>query len=121
MEVHLWDTPIRAPWHKANTLIDFKYAPDSLELVVHEEGTRLRWRIVFKDLAAFKLIVGENAQWSQQPLPADAGFFKITESPWLAALGITENNDQERAHHYVICCKRELIEIAARDTAFTAE
>lgn len=121
MEVHLWDTPIRAAWHKANALIDFNYTPDVLDLVVHEEGTRLRWRIAFKDLAAFKIIVGDNAQWSQQPLPADAGFFQITDSPWLAALGLTETNVQSVAHHYVVCCKRELIEVAAFSATFTAE
>ena len=121
MDVHLWDTPIRAMWHKANTLIDFKYAPEALELVIHEEGTRMRWRVTFKDLVAFKVIVGDNAQWSQQPLAADAGFFQLTESPWLAALGLTETNDQRLAHHYVICCKREMIEVAGYDATFTPE
>jgi hypothetical protein len=121
MDVHLWDTPIRATWHKSNTLVDLKYAPDLLELLVHEEETRMRWRISFKDLAAFKIIVGDNAHWSRQPLPPDAGFFQITESPWLSALGLTETNDQELVRHYVICCRRELIEIAARDATFAPE
>src|SRR5438874_315322 len=118
MDVHLWDTPIRASWHSSNTLIDIKYAPEALEAIIHEEGTRMRWRITFKDLVAFKIIIGDNGKWSRDPLPADAGFFQLTESPWLAALGTTETNDQRPARHYVVCCKREMIEVAAHDVTF---
>ena len=121
MEVHVWDAPIRATWHKSNTLVDLHYAPEALELLIHEEGTKLRWKVVFKDPAGVKVIVGENAHWSQQSLPQDGGFFRITESPWLSALGLTETNDQEQRRHYVVCCRREMIEVAAREVTFATE
>ncbi len=119
MDVHVWETPIRADWHKSNTLVDFTYTPDVLEIVIQEEGTPAKWHIAFKHLAGFKIIVGDNAHWSLEPLPPDGGFFRIVESPWLAALGLTETNDHLSAQHFVVCCKRELIEVAAYDAVFT--
>jgi len=67
-------------------------------------------------LVSVDKIVGDNAHWSLEPIPPDGGFFQITDSPWLTALGLTETNDQQIPHHYVICCKRELIEVAAFHT-----
>lgn len=121
MDVHTWDTPIRAAWHKSNTLVDYKYTPDVLVAIIQEEETNHRWHVMFKELAALKIIVGDNAHWSLEPLPPDGGFFTISGSPWLSALGLSENNAQRLASHYVICCKRELIEIAAYDVTFTPE
>ena len=119
MDVHVWQTPIRATWHKSNALIDFTYTPDVLEVVIQEEETPAKWHISFKELAAFKILVPHNAHWSLEALPPDGGFFRIVDSPWLAALGLSETNDHRTALHFVICCKRELIEVAAYDAVFS--
>ena len=121
MDVHAWETPIRAVWHKSNTLVDLNYTPDGLDVILEEDETRQHWCISFKDLVALKTIIGDNAHWSLQPLPPDGGFFQITDSPWLAALGLTETNEERIPHHFAICCKRELIEVAAFNEAFTAQ
>ncbi len=121
MDVRAWQTPIRAVWHKSNTLVGVNYLLEGLEIILEEEDTKQHWCIAFKDLVALKIILGDNANWSRQPLPPDGGFFELTDSPWLAALGLTENNDQRIPHHYVICCKRELIEIGTFSAAFTAK
>jgi hypothetical protein len=121
MDVHAWKTPIRAVWHKSNTLLDIHYTRDGVEVIIDEDETHQHWVVAFKDLVALKVIVGDNAHWSLAPIPPDGGFFQITDSPWLTALGLTETNDQQIPHHYVICCKRELIEVAAFHATFTAK
>ncbi len=119
MNVLAWHVPIKATWQKANTLVELAYDLDGVELVIAEEETRQRWHIEFNDVAGVKIITEEHMQWAMQQIPPDGGFFEITESPWLAALGLTETNDQTLPHHWVICCRRELVEIAAYEVAFS--
>lgn len=121
MNVQAWDVPIQASWQKSNTLVDLSYDIDGLDLIIAEEETRARWRVEFDDVVAFKVITDEYAKWSMQPIPADGGFFEITESPWLTALGLTESADLEVPHHFVICCRREIIEVAAYGVSFAAQ
>lgn len=121
MEVHPWEVPIAATWHKSNTLVDFLYDEEGLELIIEEEETQQRWVLRFADPAGFKVLCGEHAEWSIQHVPANGGFFEMKNSPWLSALGITETNEQASAHHYMICCQDELIEIATWECVITQQ
>jgi len=113
MQVERWDVPVQATWQQSNMLVDLNYDIDGLDIIVAEEDTRQRWNFAFEDLVAFKVISGDHAKWSMQAIPPDGGFFEITESPWITALGLVESDEQDEPHHYVICCRRELIEVVA--------
>lgn len=119
MNVHIWEVPIRATWHKSNTLVELNYDIDGVEVIIAEEETLQRWHIEFDDVAGLKVITGEHMKWSTEQIPPDGGFFEITDSPWLSALGLVETNDQETPHHFVICCRREIVEVAAFEVALT--
>ncbi len=120
MEVAAWDVPINATWQKSNILIDLAFTEDGLEIVLLEEESRQRWVMHFEAIAAFKVITEEWSKWSAEHIPEDGGFFEILDSPWLAALGLTETSLEDTPHHFLICCQRELIEVAAWDCLFTA-
>ncbi len=119
MNVQEWEVPIRATWHKSNTLVELAYDIDGVELIIVEEETRQRWHIEFSEVVGIKILTEEHMEWSVLPVPPDGGFFEMTDSPWIAALGLTETNDQDMPHHYLICCRRELIEIIAYEVAFS--
>lgn len=113
MQVDRWDVPIQATWQRSNVLVDLNYDIDGLDMIVAEEETRQRWGLEFEDVAAFKVITEENAKWSMEAIPPDGGFFEITESPWIQALGLAESDEQDEPHHFVVCCRRELVEVIA--------
>lgn len=119
MEVTAWDVPINAAWQKSNILIDLAYSEDGLEIVLLEEESRQRWVIHFEEVLAFKVIRDEYSKWSTELVPADGGFFEISDSPWLAALGLADTSLEEIPHHFLICCQGELIEVAAWECLFT--
>lgn len=121
MNVQEWQVPIRATWHKSNTLVELAYDFDGVELVLIEEETRQRWHVEFHDVAGVKVITEDFMEWSIVQIPPDGGFFEMTESPWIAALGLTETNDRDLPHHYLICCRSELIEIVAYEVAFSPD
>ena len=121
MDIAAWDVPINATWQNSNILIDLAYNEDGLEIVLLEEERRQRWVMHFEEILAYKVITEEWSKWSTQQIPADGGFFEILDSPWLAALGLTETPLEKTPHHFLICCQRELIEVAAWDCIFTAE
>ncbi len=121
MNVQAWNVPIQATWQKSNMLVDLSYDVDGLDLIVAEEDTRQRWRVEFDDVVAFKVITDEYAKWSMQSIPPDGGFFEITDSPWLEALGLSESENMHVPHHFVICCRREIVEVAAFGVNFAAQ
>ena len=118
MNVQSWQVPIKATWHRSNTLVELAYDLDGVELVLIEEETRQRWHIEFLEVAGVKVITEDYMEWSIVQVPPDGGFFIMTESPWIAALGLTETSDQDTPHHYLICCRSELIEIIAHEVTF---
>ena len=100
-------------------LIEMAYDLDGVEVVLAEEETRQRWHIEFDEVVGVKIITAKHMEWPIAQIPSDGGFFEITDSPWLAALGLTESNDLELPHHWIICCRSELIEIAAYEVTFS--
>ncbi|MDK1021893.1 MAG: hypothetical protein QGD90_09700 [Candidatus Hydrogenedentes bacterium] len=121
MDVQIWDVPINATWSKSNILVDFAYNEDGVEIVLLEEESKQRWVMHFEEVMAFKIISNEWAKWSTAQIPPDGGFFEIMDSPWLQALGTTENPLAKEPHHFIICCEQELIEVAAWECHFTAK
>ncbi len=120
MDIAAWEVPINATWQKSNVLIDLAYGEDGLEIVLLEQESRQRWVMHFEEILAFKVITDEWSKWSAEQIPADGGFFEMIDSPWLAALGLTDTSLEDTPHHFLICCQRELIEVAARECRFTA-
>ena len=120
MDVHAWDTPVEATWHKANKLVEVSTGLEELIVRLAEEKTDRIWSLQFSDVRAFKLYTEDCAQWSKQPLPPEGGFFKITGSPWFDALGLGESDPDspESSTHYVICCSEGIVEVAAHSCAF---
>ncbi len=122
MDVHSWETPIEAKWHKANKLVEVSTGLDELLFRIIEEISQHIWSLQFSDVRAFKLYTEDCAQWSKQPLSPDAGFFIITGSPWFNALGLGEidPDSPESATHFVVCCNEGIVEIAAHSCSFTS-
>lgn len=120
MNVETWDVPVVATWQKSNTLVDFAYSENGLEIEIVEGESNQQWLLHFEKFLGFKVIGNEWAEWSVEPIPPDGAFFEIIGSPWLDALGVTESSLEDTPHHFVICCKRELIEVAAWECTFTA-
>lgn len=120
MDVHLWETPIEATWHRANRLADLSTS-DGLIVRIIEENTDRIWSLQFTAMHAFKLVTEDCAEWSKKPLPPEAGFFKITDSPWLEALGIGESDPEAMEHiqHFAISMQDGILEIAAHDCTFS--
>lgn len=121
MDVQTWDVPVNATWSKSNILIDFAYTEDGVEIVLIEEESKQRWVMHFEEVMAFKVISNEWAKWSSEQIPPDGGFFEIMDSPWLQALGATEDPLAKKPHHFIICCQLELVEVAAWECHFTAK
>ena len=115
MEFKPWEVPISADWHRSTTLLDLDYAGDTLALIIREEETNLKWRLQFEDVCGVKILTGDSAQWNVEPLPAEGGFFIVTGSPWLGALGLTDNAIHAPWRQYVVCCRNEIIEVIASD------
>lgn len=120
MRVETWDVPVTATWQKSNTLVDFAYSEEGLEIELVEGESKQRWLLHFEEVLGFKVLGDEWSQWSAEPFPVDGAFFEIVDSPWLAALAITDSALEESPHHFIICCQRELIEVAAWECNFTA-
>ena len=120
MLVETWDVPVTAEWQKSNVLVDFAYSEDGLEIELVEGESKQQWLLQFEEILGFKVIRDEWSEWSAEPFPADGAFFEIVDSPWLEALGVTVSSLEDAPHHYIICCKRELLEVAAWECIFTA-
>lgn len=120
MDVESWDVPVISTWQKSNTLVDFSYTEHGLEIVLIEEESKQRWVLIFEEIIGFKVISDEWSKWSTELIPPDGAFFEIIDSPWLAALGITDSSLEDAPRHFVIICQRELIEVAGREFTITA-
>jgi len=120
LDVHRWETPVEATWHRANRLVEMNTGED-LTVRLIEENTDRIWTLQFTDVHAFKLVTEDCAEWSKKPLPPDGGFFKLTDSPWFEALGIGESDpdSMENTQHFVVCLQEGILEIAAHDCSFT--
>ena len=120
MNVETWDVPVVSTWQKSNTLADFTYTENGLEIVLIEEESTRRWVILFEEILGFKVIRDEWSKWSKELIPPDGAFFEIIDSPWLVALGVTDSSLEDTPRHFVICCQRELIEVAGREFTIAA-
>jgi hypothetical protein len=111
MKIIPWKLPIRALWPRALSLKSLAFAEAGLVLVVEEEEPGLPWRIVFKTVQAFRAKTEECAGSLLGQLPEKEGLFEVLDSPWIRELG--ESSFLAKAHHYIICCYDEVIEVVA--------
>ncbi len=121
MEVHYWETAIEATWHNANHLVEANIGKGDITIRISDEKTARVWSLQFERVKAFKILSDECAEWSTKLLPADSGFFTITESPWLTALGLGETipGTVDYVNHYVVCCEEGIVEVVAHDCLIT--
>jgi hypothetical protein len=113
MKARLWDTPIRASWHRANELAQLSFGRDGLTLKLVEEETEQAWVMNFRSVQAFRSTTEECAGSILSRLPEKGGFFEIVDSPWLEELGRGRVSFLDEARHYVICCYEEVIEVVS--------
>jgi len=111
MTVRAWDVPIRAGWLRANDLKGLVYAPPDLTLTLIEEDTQQVWAVTFPSVDAFRVTSEESSASILAALPNDAGFFELSDSPWLKDLG-------HGGRHFLIACYDEIVEVAGSEYRF---
>lgn len=121
MDVHYWETPIEASWHNANHFVEANLGKSQITVQISEEKTDRLWTLHFNGVKALKVLSKECSEWSAMLLPADSGFFTITDSPWFTALGLQETDPDSFNNftHYVICCREEIVEVVATNCEIT--
>ncbi len=111
MKIIPWKLPLRAGWPRALILNKLTFANGALAVVVQEEEAELLWRIEFAPVQAIRTTTEECAGQLLGQLPEQGGLFEVLESPWIKSLG--DAQFLAKAHHYIVCCYDEVIEVAA--------
>jgi hypothetical protein len=120
MNVIPWAIPIKAEWHRSIELRQLLFDQDGLSLRVAEEDGKA-WDLRFGEIQAMRFTTEESAAPLLASLPFAGGFFEITDSEWLRELGAGRLAYMSHAHHYVVSCYDQVIEIVASSSATVAE
>ncbi len=114
MQVKHWNLPISAKWKRATELESLTRDLEGLTLLLLEQGGERRWRLRFNEVQAFKVTTEESfSPRLLEALPDDGSFFEVVASEWMNELGRGVVEYMSRAHHYVICCYDEVIEVVS--------
>jgi hypothetical protein len=115
MRIVEWKLPIKADLPRALELHDLQFRQNDLVLIVSEEETGRIWKMLFKELQAFRVTTEECGVNTLAHLPNTGGLFEVLDSPWLNDLGRGEVRALEKSRHFVISCYDEIVEVVAWD------
>lgn len=107
-------------WTRDCILLSFEGGLSRIELMVDKDSTNSKWRVVFDNVVAYKVMQEEfSTTGILYDFPIEGGFFEVKDSSWIEELCKGSPDIIADKHHFVYFCYDEVLEVIAKDFTIT--